>query len=331
MRRQDYRGPVQWVIVDDGADPVPLGNIKKGWQRTVIRPEPLWRPGLNSQGRNLYAGVCAAQALASAGGYDLRLAIVEDDDFYQPDWLRTVDGKLDSAELVGEAPARYYNVRWRQWSTLGNYRHACLRASAMRGAAVESFLEVLRTPHIYYDYMLWLNFRQVFAGVIQREGIVFDGNSTVGIKGMPGPLGVAGGHEADAGKPDDDWIVLRKWLGDDWKRYKRFYEKEADMAEREMIALVRFEYDKRVLQPGDKFVVVRRTDGYTLNRGKKARYADPDATGAPPAKAQTLAQEFEPVKEPDPLPPEPAPPPPPPEPEPEDTFDFLDADEDDAA
>src|SRR5690606_8566975 len=57
MARQDYAGPVRWVIVDDGPEPQPVTFQRDGWVLEVVRPEPYWQPGQNTQARNLAAGL----------------------------------------------------------------------------------------------------------------------------------------------------------------------------------------------------------------------------------------------------------------------------------
>lgn len=265
MGRQDYLGPVEWVIVDDGPSPAPLGKLRKGWRRTVIRPEPFWTPGVNTQGRNLWVGLNAAEELARRHGYDLRLTVVEDDDWYHPSWLTVVNEKLSSNELVGEAPARYYNVRWRQYQHLQNFNHTSLRCTAMRGAALKVFREVLKTPHIYYDWRLWL---------ACERGFLFDTKITVGIKGLPGPLGVASGHQEEMGKNDRDLAVLRDWIGDDVRLYEEFYDMAHDMKARTMVALKPFKYGTRKLVAGEQFEVNKKGEAQILAIAKLADFKD---------------------------------------------------------
>lgn len=57
MARQDYAGPVHWVIVDDGETPQPITFSRDGWTLTVIRPLPRWKQGMNTQCRNMLAGL----------------------------------------------------------------------------------------------------------------------------------------------------------------------------------------------------------------------------------------------------------------------------------
>ncbi|HCZ47951.1 MAG TPA: hypothetical protein DCZ11_02980, partial [Gammaproteobacteria bacterium] len=125
MRLQDWDGAVRWVIVDDGAHPQPLTFRRPGWTLEVIRPQPYWRPGMNTQARNLAAG------LAEIGDTE-RVVVIEDDDAYAPGYLRAVASWLADAPLVGESHARYYHVARRVWRDCGNHAHASLCSTAVR-------------------------------------------------------------------------------------------------------------------------------------------------------------------------------------------------------
>lgn len=202
MRRQDYAGAVRWIVVDDGAQVTGV-DAPLHWRLEVVRPQPTWKAGQNTQARNLAAGLALV-------GADDRLVIVEDDDHYAPDWLTHVAGELERAELVGERRSRYYNVATRRAREMGNEGHASLCATAMRGAALATFGQVLRTHRSGIDMQLW---RQ------HRSRHLFDGHRVVGIKGLPGRGGIGMGHRRDFGTPDPEGRLLREWIGEDARFY----------------------------------------------------------------------------------------------------------------
>lgn len=204
MARQDYAGPVRWVIVDDGPEPQPVTFQRPGWQLVVIRPAPFWTPGQNTQARNLLKGL---EAIAA----DEHLVIIEDDDWYAPDWLSTVAARLERAELVGECQARYYNLPARRGRQLSNNAHASLCSTAMRGEALALFRQVCKRKQKFIDLDLWRR---------PRSRHLFTGGRVVGIKGLPGRGGIGMGHSADfQGAPDPDLALLRRWIGDDVELY----------------------------------------------------------------------------------------------------------------
>jgi hypothetical protein len=208
MVAQDYAGPVHWIIVDDGPEPQPVTFAREGWTLEVIRREPYWQPGQNTQAKNLLAGLRRVPASA-------RLVVIEDDDCYSADWLSTVGRELAKAELVGECRARYYNISTKRARQLSNSQHASLCSTAMRGSAIETFRWACDRQEKFIDLVLWRK---------HRSRYLFTGNRVVGIKGMPGRGGIGMGHAQDfAGTMDADGRILRQWLGDN----ARFYVPEA--------------------------------------------------------------------------------------------------------
>lgn len=204
MARQDYAGPVRWIIVDDGPDPQPVTFRREGWQLVLVRPSPHWVPGQNTQARNLLKGLAAV-------GPEERLVIIEDDDWYAPDWLTTVAAELEHAELVGEHRARYYNVQQRRGRKLANTGHASLCSTAMRGSALRDFAGSCRSRPKFIDLELWRR---------PRDRRLFGGHRVVGIKGLPGRGGIGMGHDPDfKGEADVSGALLRHWIGEDAEVY----------------------------------------------------------------------------------------------------------------
>lgn len=255
LARQTYAGPVRWVVIDDGEAPSSITLRRDNWTIEVIRPTPFWKPGENTQGRNLKAG------LERVGADDV-LTVWEDDDWYHPDWLKTVADRIWDAELIGERYARYYNVHRRKWSRLNNAEHASLRCSAMRGQAIEAFREVLQTPNRFYDLKLWTR---------HKNRALFDTKLTLGMKGLPGRPGIAEGHDGLRGKPDPDGSELRRMIGDDADWYLPFYE-ELRMSDRKMIVIKPFRYNRRDWARGEVFTPKFKIDGELHIHAKKVEW-----------------------------------------------------------
>lgn len=204
MAAQDYTGPVRWLVVDDGQEPQPVAFQREGWAVEVIRPAPAWKPGQNTQARNLLAG------LAHCCSTD-RVVVIEDDDHYAPDWLTHVAGELDRAELVGESHARYYNLPRRIGRQLPNAGHASLCSTAVRGRAVDALRKACQSSPKFIDLSLWRRF---------QDKHLFGGHRVVGIKGLPGRGGIGIGHkEQFRGTHDPDGALLKQWIGDDARAY----------------------------------------------------------------------------------------------------------------
>lgn len=199
MAAQDYSGRVLWVIVDDGPEPAPIDFHRDGWEVVRLRPQPLWEPGQNTQARNLRAGLDLCSD---------RLAIIEDDDYYAPDWLTTVSEQLEIADLVGESESLYFNVKTRVCRSMGNTKHASLCATAMRGAAIDRFRQVCADHMKTIDFKLWEH----------PSRHLFHGNRVVGIKGLPGRENIGVGRRL-TGRADPNLSRLRAVIGKDADAY----------------------------------------------------------------------------------------------------------------
>jgi hypothetical protein len=211
MQRQTFQGPVHWVIVDDGHTPQPIEFDRPNWTLTVLRPTPFWSRGQNTQARNLLAG------LDLVGPTDT-VAIIEDDDWYGENWLRTIDSMRDTAELIGEKRAFYYNVAQSAYLPINNARHASLCATAVSGGAIQTLRRVCHSHRKFIDLELW---RQ------HPRKQLFEGSQVIGIKGLPGREGIGIGHQAKNGfHPDVAGEVLRHKIGVDADFYLNFFSYE---------------------------------------------------------------------------------------------------------
>lgn len=207
MSLQGTNHEVTWVVIDDADPATPCTMGQK-----VIRPKYRWVSGYNTQHDNLVLGL---RETATE-----RIVFIEDDDYYAPGYLDKVMEELDHAEITGEMPARYYNIRERAYREIGNTNHASLSSTAIRGERVQKiFSEVLGSGVLLYDRHLWG--RCVTRGIPTSS---FE-NLTVGIKCMPGRKGIAYGHRIDSRWTADPTLSkLREWIGTD----ATFYESVLD-------------------------------------------------------------------------------------------------------
>lgn len=177
MKAQTHSGPVKWIIIDDGPEPMETPTIKD-WEILHIRPKPLWSPGKNTQARNLKEGLKHIEGTL--------VVIVEDDDEYAPWWLERCYKWLQTNDLVGEAPSIYRHLNGTE-KCMENKKHASLCATAMKGKALEDFKKVLSQTRSL-DYKLWQRFKGKKKLYPQNGGVV-------GIKGYPGRPGIGVGHK----------------------------------------------------------------------------------------------------------------------------------------
>jgi len=179
MKAQTYDGPVRWVIVDDGPEPMKTPSVND-WEIVHARPEPFWKPGQNTQARNLREGL----AHINPNG---PLVIIEDDDEYAPWWLDKCAEWLKHHDLVGEAPSIYRHLNGAE-KNMHNYEHASLCATAMKGDMIKKFKRILMNYEKGIDYNLWKQHK--------RFGKIYPQNGGVtGIKGYPGRPGIGMGHK----------------------------------------------------------------------------------------------------------------------------------------
>lgn len=200
MGRQTYAGPVRWIVVDDGPVAQPVTFQRAGWTVEVVRPQPFWEAGQNTQARNLAAGLEWIDS-------DESVAIIEDDDWYAPGYLADVAKWLSRRPLVGECRARYFNLTTGKGRQLNNDRHASLCSTAVRGEGLRALRQAVAKADTFIDMTLW----RICAGRLYQTKHV------VGIKGLPGRDGIGVGHRDTFGQP----MNLRDWIGEDAALYGR--------------------------------------------------------------------------------------------------------------
>jgi hypothetical protein len=160
MARQTYQGSVQWIIVDDGREPVNMESPAietamqqvrdNGWGVQYIRREPS-EPGICTLQDNLLAAIERAEGK--------RFLIVEDDEYYAPIYIEEMVWRLENADIVGETKARYYNVRERRWGMMESNKHASLCRtglwSTLLPTLAEAAVEAKAQNTIFVDMLLW--------------------------------------------------------------------------------------------------------------------------------------------------------------------------------
>lgn len=203
MRHQQYEGPVRWIVVDDGEESEPWNFERDGWKFEQIRRRPFWREGQNTQSANFLA------ALAVVNDSEW-IVCIENDDYYAPGWLDRVASELETADLIGQGWNCYYHVKTGAIRENENSTHASLCATAFKGAQNIGLFrrQCERGPRLL-DVPMWKH------GSNKR---VFKDRLVIGMKGMPGRSGIAGGHHMTTDEPFD----LTEWIGDDAAEFAQF-------------------------------------------------------------------------------------------------------------
>ena len=157
MKRQTYRGTVQWIVVDDGDAPVDHSLLADGaaWPIFGWKIEYIRRP-TSTVNCTLHHNLMAALEAVAAD----QVVIIEDDEHYAPIYVEEMVWRMRDTNVIGEAKARYYHVPMRRWDLLvDNNRHASLCRTAFSRLAFPGFKaaveETLRRDDPFVDLRFW--------------------------------------------------------------------------------------------------------------------------------------------------------------------------------
>lgn len=217
MKRQAYTGKVIWIIIDDcqprTTDFIP-DNFHENWTIIKYYPTPLWQPGQNTQGRNLSVGIQILKQNYSLSEID-GIFIIEDDDYYRPQYLERMMLSLPGFQATGERYTIYYNVYFRTFFTNPNTGHSSLFQTAFSTEVLPIFESCYGQKFIDMNFWSRLTKVNLFNGA----------NLSIGIKGMPGRYGIGAGHTRLRNMPrDNDLNFLIAKIGiEDANIYKGYY------------------------------------------------------------------------------------------------------------
>lgn len=212
FNRQTYQGPIQWIIADDGQKAIqPILPVKKNIAVQIFHQK---NKPFGQKARSITGNLLSALEHIV---YD-KILIFEDDDCYRPEYIEKMVMRLQNYALSGEALAKYYNVKDRTYKICGNTKSASLCQTAFRSTLLPHFyVSLLKRESAFVDSRLWD--KDVAKFCFQ------DQNYCVGIKGMPGRLGIGMGHrKSPTMKHDKDFKILRQWLlPEDAAFYEKVY------------------------------------------------------------------------------------------------------------
>jgi glycosyltransferase involved in cell wall biosynthesis len=204
MNRQTRR-PDQWIVVDDGKIPTACTM-----GQTYVRREPRAADPTHTLTLNLMMGMQRVRGD--------KVVIVEDDDWYSPDYLEWMGAELDRGTLAGEGRAIYYNVMLRAWYQHNNTDRASLCSTGFSAALLPNVARLCRSPDPFLDMRLWRTLKGRVTTPSHRR--------VIGIKGMPGRRGIGIGHRTDNPRwqADHDLVTLYALLGSDADAYRSIAE-----------------------------------------------------------------------------------------------------------
>lgn len=227
--RQTYR-PLEWIIVNDETpivdtdpfkssvpanyDPMtdvsPLQETKLLSQRvangvtikTFRGPMP-WKLGVNTQRTNMIEAMKHISKDAAA------IAVIEDDDYYRPDYIEMQMYFLRKFDVVGQCKSYYYNIKERCYKVWPNWDHTSLCETVIRRSKLECLNRAVNSGQLFFDMAMYDIFRN------EKHSHFLYGNIgiEIGIKGLPGKTGIGGGHHDLGGfTPDPFFNKLREWI-----------------------------------------------------------------------------------------------------------------------
>ena len=187
--------PDQWLIIDDGKDPLcpPDGAEYIRREPKISDPKPTMLLNLKTVIPLIKGDI---------------ILFFEDDEYYAPTYIEEMSRKFEKYEIVGIAPSRYYHLFSARYMDSGNLHHASLAQTGFRKSFLPEF-ESLLNGNQFVDARVW--------GKANGKGFLFsdaDNPLYVAMKGMPGRAGIGNGHFnlGDLNPDSPSMDTLRKWI-----------------------------------------------------------------------------------------------------------------------
>jgi hypothetical protein len=205
IRDQTFQS-FEWIVVDDGPEPTPVTMGQR-----VLRPKPFWDGSQHTLLRNLSVGLAAVRCD--------RILFIEDDEVYLPTYVERMAELMGRHMLVGETPARYYNLRHWAYRVLPNRTHASLCQTGMQTALSEALIRLCARAapaRPFVDLELW----RAVSSVADAGALLVPGSNVVSLKCLPGRGGIGIGHRVEprhypGWTSDFDRKQLTQWIGAD--------------------------------------------------------------------------------------------------------------------
>jgi len=211
MRNQTYKGKVFWIIIDD-CFPF-TSDIKvpfpANWTIVKKYPRPVWRQGMNTQGRNMKAGIDIVKCLPKDKVE--AIFIIEDDDYYKPIYLEQMMLRMKNYDIIGETNTIYYHVPGKRWDLSRNRKHSSLFQTAFT-------LNVIPILEKHYNE----KYIDISLFEESKNQYLFSANNlATGMKGQTGRGGIGNGHKIRTTDVlDSNLSKLKELTGEDYKYYQ---------------------------------------------------------------------------------------------------------------
>ena len=208
MERQTLK-PDQWIVADDGKKEMQKYFENISFPVTYIKNEYNKSKG-KSFLRNLTTALKNIQ-------YN-KILVIEDDDWYHPEYIEVTKQRLQNANIVGQPNALYYNILTQSYRQKHNTKRASLCETAFDEKLIGYMLKRCSSgKSTFVDAHLWHHSRN-------KNNIIFrlfeDRRLVVGMKGFPGRKGIGIGHRPTKSfKFDPNFQFLKKIIGSEDTKY----------------------------------------------------------------------------------------------------------------
>ncbi len=206
LERQTIQ-PAEWIVVDDGK--TSSEAVLDGQPVRYLRREP----GENESGHTLKYNLTAALELATTN----YLIMMEDDDWYHPEYLETMLAGLKEHDLFGLGETVFYNFPGRRWRKITSRKNAPLCITGFNKKAIPQVIDACnKTRKWKVDIGLW-NWFEGSKGYSDR-GTLFH----IGLKGLNSSRpGLTRDHRDSTrlNQADPELKFLKEHLGSDLDYY----------------------------------------------------------------------------------------------------------------
>lgn len=213
MSKQNFFEPVHWIIVDDSTinNYYETPKMPNNWKITHIKVERKTLPNHSTQADNILKAIDHII-------YD-KVIMIEDDDYYHPEWLVICNHYLDYCDIFGKTSVIYYNLKNKTfWNKpYPNNDFNPMVQTAFTRAVIPNLKKVCSNNINLLDYYLWMSIGQNKKFFLQTNSIEY----VVGMKGLSGRGGMTKNHTTILPSQDYNLLFLKNVLGENvFKKYK---------------------------------------------------------------------------------------------------------------
>lgn len=188
--RKTFQGRMQWLVIDDGQVPT-VCTMDQHYVRRLRQP--------TDPRHTLPVNLLEALPRIESD----RVLIIEDDEWYAPEYVEFMSRHLAEIRLVGLRVSHYWCLRRRAWLELVHPRHASLCRTGFRTSMSNEVAAACRHMVAPVDLLLWRAWGETYGVLLDERG-----HLNASVKNVPGRrrLSRMGGWQ-----PDPHGDVFASW------------------------------------------------------------------------------------------------------------------------